>query len=103
MNRVRLAILVILLVLFSVSDGSAQERSSRSLRLQRPPSDSSLTIVTKVPFNGRYYFIRIVPVDSSFHDPMPMYNSRHQPMFLWRDSLQHLLPDSLLKLLPRNR
>ena len=103
MKRVRLLILVIPLVQSLVSDASTQVRFPRSPQILRPSADSSVKIITKVPFNGRYYFIRIVPVDSSFHDPMPMYNPRHQPMLFWRDSLQHLMPDSLLRLLPRNR
>jgi len=103
MNRLHLSILLIVLVGFSISGLSAQERPKRSVRPPGPPPDSSLTIVTKVPFNGRNYFIRIVPVDSSFHDPMPMFNPERGRMIFWRDSLERLLPDSLLRLLPRNR
>ena len=103
MNRPCLFIFLITLAGFSISGSPAQERPRRSVRPPVFPSDSSLAIVTKVPFNGRNYFIRIVPVDSSFHDPMPIFNPERGRTVFWMDSLQRLLPDSLLRLLPRNR
>ncbi len=77
-------------------------------RPSRPFFDSTATprIVTKVPFNGGFYSIMIVPVDTSNIDNMPIFTPYPQFGYpgkivrLRRDSLQHLLPDSVLKLSP---
>jgi len=65
-------------------------------------NNPALDIVTKVPFNGQYYFIRIAPVDSGNPDNMPIATpgQRSRP-FIWYDSLQRLLPDSILKQLEK--
>ena len=68
-----------------------------------PPADSSITIITKVPFEGVNYFIKIVPMDPDQEMPMPMYNPERDRTFFWHDSLQRLFPDSLLKQFPRRR
>jgi len=66
---------------------------------------SAVRIITKVPFNGMNYFITIVPVDSTNIDNMPILDpsQKFSQFYVWRDSLQRMLPDSILKLLPQKR
>lgn len=61
--------------------------------------DSSMTIVTKVPFEGRNYFITIVPIDTTNFDNMPIVGGTPRPTttIIWRDSIQRLLPDSVVR------
>ena len=63
---------------------------------------STVRITTKVPFQGKDYFIVIVPMDSSIADRMPVYNPYHAPQrpSSWQDSLRLVPADSILKLLP---
>jgi len=69
-------------------------------------SAGSIVPVSKVPFDGKYYYIKLVPVDSSNIDNMPMFapNLNVPPsglkIFIRRDSLQHLHPDSIFRLSP---
>jgi len=63
---------------------------------------SSLNIITKVPFNGQYYFIKITPIEKGNRDHMPMIGGKSTPSqktLFWNDSLQHILPDSILQML----
>ena len=47
---------------------------------------SALDIVTKVPFNGQYYYIRIIPLDSTNRDQMPIVDpSNPQRYVVWPD------------------
>lgn len=61
------------------------------------------TIITKVPFRGTNYFIKIVPIDTTMIDKMPTYNAERGQRLIWRDSLQHLFRDSVLKYVPERR
>ena len=73
-----------------------------STTLFKADSTSPITVIlTNHPFNGVNYFIKIVPIDMSIVDPMPIYNPKGSRAIIWRDSLQRLLPDSLLKYLPK--
>jgi len=49
------------------------------------------------------YCITIVPIDSASPDNMPMYdpNTQRKKTLVWNDSLQFMLPDSILNLLPK--
>ena len=61
------------------------------------------TIITKIPFEGTNYFIKIVPLDSSNIDHMPMYDPERGGVIFWKDSLRRLLPDTVLRLVPKGR
>ena len=88
--------LLVLLVLLA-STVVAQHKTQR----QAPSTNDSVTsIITKVAFEGRYYFITIVPTDTTFTDHMPIYSGRRsRPVIIWRDSLQRMFPDSILNML----
>ncbi|MBN1396561.1 MAG: hypothetical protein JXA06_00875 [Bacteroidetes bacterium] len=63
---------------------------------------SSLNIITGVPFNGQYYFIKITPIETGNRDHMPIVGNKSQPnqrTIFWNDSLQRILPDSILHML----
>ena len=80
-------------LILGVSFCSGQEKHKDTL---------ALNIVTKVPFNGKFYFIKITPMESGNRDNMPMFGSQpkaHQKIIYWNDSLQHILPDSILHML----
>lgn len=73
-----------------------------STAILKADSSSPVTfIITKVPFNGANYFIKIVPVDPTLIELMPIYNPEGARSIIWRDSLQRLFPDSLLRYLPK--
>lgn len=76
--------------------------AQKNVNPQRAPSKNNLTtIVTKVPFNGVYYYLKISPID--VHDHIPVYNPQTENEIVWNDSLQRLLPDSILKQLPEQK
>ncbi len=83
---------ILFLSIVYLSSGNAQTIDS-----------AAVTIVTKVPFNGMNYFITIVPIDSSSVAKMPTYDPtpKRKKTFVWNDSLQFMLPDSVLNLLPK--
>ncbi|MCX6120973.1 MAG: hypothetical protein NTX44_05095 [Ignavibacteriales bacterium] len=69
---------------------------------EKQKDTSSLNIITKVPFNGQYYFIQITPIEKGNRDHMPMVGGKsipNQKTLFWNDSLQHILPDSILHML----
>jgi hypothetical protein len=81
-------ILAILLLGVSVCFGQTKQDDS-----------TSLNIITKVTFHGQYYFIRITPIDKGNRDHMPMFGNKSMPKqntIFWKDSLQHMLPDSII-------
>lgn len=81
---------------------SAIRQMPDSVTVPMADSSSPVTVIlTNVPFNGVNYFIKIVPIDTPFVDRMPMVNPRRDRSIIWRDSLQRLLPDTLLKFLPK--
>jgi hypothetical protein len=88
---------LLVLLVFLAPAVVAQQKTQR----QVPPTRDSVTsIITKVPFEGRYYFITIVPTDTTFTDHMPIYGGRRsRPVIIWRDSLQRMFPDSILNML----
>ena len=88
---------ILLLTLFLTVTTFAQETRERAIKPDTSAGD--FTIVTKVPFDGRNYFIKIVPVDTGNVDRMPIYSGRWDRPLIWNDSLQHLLPDSILNIL----
>lgn len=90
------------LLLLCASAGNAQGPGRRAPRTQ-PRRDSAFTIITKVPFRGQYYYIKIIPLDTGNRDHMPILNPNRRNTLLWRDSLQHLLPDSILQYLERQK
>jgi hypothetical protein len=86
--------------------GTSQERP-RAPRLDRglisthADSIAHITrIITTTPFQGKNYFIMIVPIDSGNVYKMPIYNPNRPRPMLWKDSLQRLLPDTVLRFLP---
>jgi hypothetical protein len=69
---------------------------------EKQKDTSSLNIITKVPFNGQYYFIKITPIEKGNRDHMPMVGGKSTPSqktLFWNDSLQRILPDSILQML----
>ena len=75
-----------------------------STTILKSDSSSPVTfIITKIPFNGANYFIKIVPLDPALIELMPIYNPEGGRSIIWKDSLQRLLPDSLLKYLPKRQ
>ena len=64
---------------------------------------SPTTIITSVPFNGVRYFIKIAPLTTRNIDHMPISNPEAGPPIIWRDSLSRLLPDTVLRLLPKRQ
>jgi hypothetical protein len=100
-KRVTVFRLLLSVLVLASSSAVAQDKSRPTVA---PPPDSSsraVTIITKVPFDGVNYFIKIVPLDTTVRDRMPIYNPVARRTLIWTDSLQHLLPDSLLKYLQR--
>ena len=96
--------LLLIVCLFLLSGLGKTQTKSRQVPDTLQTADTSLTIITKVPFNGRYYFIRIVPVDSGNPDNMPIVGPGNRNRnYIWDDSLQGLLPDSVLKYLEKLR
>lgn len=99
----RAAGLVVLWVLWGMFPSRATVQDT--LRPTRPQPDSSkdsaLNVLTGVPFEGVFCFIKIVPLGRNFPHRMPIYNPERRRAIVRTDSLLHLLPDSLLKLLPR--
>ena len=85
-----------LLVFFGIAD--AQDTLSGKQRGLRPWTTS---IITSVPFNGMRYFIKIVPLGTTNIDNMPIVPRESDHLMIWKDSLRYLLPDSILKQLPR--
>jgi hypothetical protein len=67
------------------------------------PDSAIFTIITKVPFNGRDYFIAIAPLDSTNIDNMPIvspYVIRRKGARLI-DSLEGMIQDSLIQRFPQ--
>ncbi len=96
-----------MLVLSLASLATAQERPSRPrpdrglISTHADSIPNATRIITTVPFQGKNYFIMILPIDSSNVYKMPIYNpNRPRPIF-WKDSLQRMLPDTLLRFLPK--
>jgi len=90
-NIISLTLLVLLISIPGIAAGQD---------LQIEPRDQPQGVITKVPFEGRYYFIKIVPVDTTASIPMPVYNPETRWMYAAAESLRYLIPDSLMQLLP---
>ena len=61
---------------------------------------ASINIITKVPYNGQYYFIQITPITKENINHMPMTGDRtslKNNTVFWNDSLNHMFPDSVLQ------
>ena len=89
------------LAVLSNSSALGQDRSRPTVPFPPDSSSNTVTIITKVPFDGVNYFIKIVPVDTTVPDRMPIYNPECGRVLVWRDSLQRLFADSLLKYLQK--
>lgn len=74
-----------------------------SKTITRDSASHITTIITKVPFRGTNYFIKIVPIDTADIDQMPSYNPERDQILIRRDTLQHLFRDWLLKRPPGRR
>jgi len=70
--------------------------------LQIQPENQDTEIVTKIPYEGRYYFIKIVPTDRTPSIPMPIYNPDAQMDYRIPDSLRFIDPDSLWQFIPES-
>ncbi len=89
--RYSILIFSVLLIVFSVCISQKKQIDT-----------SSLNIITKVPFNGQYYFIKITPIEKGNPDHMPIIGNKlgsNQKTIFWNDSLQRILPDSILHIL----
>jgi len=64
-------------------------------------TEHSTSIITTVPFNGIKYFIKIVPIDTSLSDNMPICNPDAGRVLSWKRPLRQLLPDTVLQYLPK--
>jgi len=92
------AALLLLAVTALLRIGTAQD----STQVRRPRAQSSpQRIITSVPFNGMRYFIAIAPLDTGNIDHMPMVGIPTGEMSVRIDSNIRILPDSLLRRLPR--
>jgi hypothetical protein len=97
MKRYTYLYLISVLLVLQAPAVTAQQKAHRPAPSTK---DSSTSIITKIPFEGRYYFITIVPADSAFTDHMPIYSGRpSQGVLVWRDSLQRIFRDSILNML----
>ena len=76
----------------AIGQDSTKQDSNRS-------AYPSTTIITSVPFNGVRYFIKIAPLPAGNIDHMPISNPEAGRTILWGDSLNRLLPDTVLRLL----
>jgi hypothetical protein len=65
--------------------------------------DTVISIVTKVPFAGRNFSIVITPLDPARAANIPMQSHPIDRGYLvWRDSIQYLLPDTVLNILRKH-
>lgn len=88
-----ICIIVLLFLIFLPGIAESQE-------LQIEPRDRHQGVITKVPFEGKYYFIKIVPVDTAATVPMPIYNPERRWLYAPPDSLWYFVPDSVMRYLP---
>jgi len=90
--------LVLCLALVSLQAGPAQDTAA----IRRPEAHAlPQRTITSVPFNGTRCFIAIVPIDTSNIDHMPIVGQRRDWPDSWIERNIHILPDSLLRRLPR--
>jgi len=101
MNRAAPLIFFLTLVVTIAPRATAQDSLGRARSVPDFSQDSTSTILSGVPLDGVFYFIRIVPLGRNFPDRMPIYNPERKRSAMRADSLHRLLPDTLLKLLPR--